>query len=466
MRARGGIGGFLSIGAALLVLSLVTAGIAFAEGKPSTTPAATPSSAATAPAAVAGAVAATPAPPAVTTPGPGDAAPAAVPVTSPAPEGSPPAPPTGVTAKDSPGDEGKKITVTWRPSADDGGGTGAVVGYELLRGTSPAGPFEGTGVKIAAGVSQAVDEVPADATDYVYVVGALTTGPRADSAPSAPARSSPQWFNPGKTSVALFTFVFCVVAATVLVMARRGANFYIRPIGGINAIDEAIGRATEMGKPILYVCGLQEADSVSTLAAFSILSRVARKAAEYQSRLIVPCYYPMVMVVAREVVKGAYLEAGRPDAYREGDVFYVTQEQFAYVAAVNGIMLREKPATNFYLGAFYAESLVLAETGFRAGSIQIAGTDQPIQIPFFVAACDYTLIGEELYAAAAYLSDDPRQKATLKAQDFGKASVLALMAAAAVLWAVAPSWAVWFSKIVADGDFLFAHLARAVGMGS
>jgi hypothetical protein len=322
-------------------------------------------------------------------------------------------------------------------------------------------------VKTPAGGTTAIDEVPENGTDYWYAVRASTaTGATSDSAPSGPARSSAQWFNPEKASVAVFTVLFCVAAVIVLSMARRGTKFYIRPIGGINAIDEAIGRATEMGKPILFVPGLHEAGDVPTLAAFSILSRVAKKAAEYQTRLIVPCYYSMVMIVAREVVKGAYLEAGRPDAYRENDVFYVTQEQFAYVAAINGIMLREKPATNFYLGAFFAESLMLAETGFMAGSIQIAGTDQPIQIPFFVAACDYTMIGEELYAAAAYLSDDPKQKATLKAQDFGKAVVLAVTATGALLWVLLPTWAVWFARMVADGEFLYSRIAGLFGMAS
>jgi hypothetical protein len=373
----------------------------------------------------------------------------------------------GVTAKDRPGDEGKRIDVSWIASPDDGAGARPVTGYELLRGTSAGGPFTPTGVKTPAGKTDAVDEVPADGTDYWYAVRASTlTGATADSAAFGPARSTPQWFNPEKTSVALFAVVFCVATAVVLSMARRGAKFYIRPIGGINAIDEAIGRATEMGKPILFVPGLLEANDVPTLAAFSIMGRVAKKVAEYQSRLIVPCYYSMVMIVAREVVKGAYLEAGRPDAYQEKDVFYVTQEQFAYVAAINGIMLREKPATNFYLGGFFAESLMLAETGFMAGSIQIAGTDQPIQIPFFVAACDYTMIGEELYAAAAYLSDDPKQKATLKAQDFGKAVVLGVTAVGVLLWVLMPTWAVWFSKMVAEGEFLFSRIARLFGMGA
>jgi len=151
---------------------------------------------------------------------------------------------------------------------------------------------------------------------------------------------------------------------------------------------------------------------------------VAKKVAEYQTELIVPCYDPIVMTIAQETVKTGYYNAGRPDAYKQDNVFFLTNQQFAYVGGINGIMLREKTATNFYLGKFYAESLILAETGAVAGSIQIAGTDEVTQIPFFVVACDYTLIGEELYAASAYLGREPVLLGTLKAQDYGKALVI------------------------------------------
>jgi hypothetical protein len=356
------------------------------------------------------------------------------------PAPTPPAPPTSVSGHDKPGDEGKKIVVEWALSADDGGGSRTVTGYEILRAASPEGPFTPTGTTAGIGERSAVDAVEADGTDHYYVVRALTVGSYADSPPSGPVRSSAQWFRPALGIVLVSTLLFCGACLWVLYRSRRGAKLYIRPISGIDAIDEAIGRATEMGRPILFLPGLHEANDAPTLAAFSILARVAKKVAEYQTRLIVPNRYSMVMVVAQEVVKNAYTAAGRPEAYSEKDVFFITQEQFAYVAAVNGIMLRDRPATNFYLGAFFAESLMLAETGFQAGSIQIAGTDQPIQIPFFVAACDYTLIGEELYAAAAYLSDDPRQKATLKAQDYGKAAVLALLAVGTLLASLDITW--------------------------
>jgi hypothetical protein len=127
-----------------------------------------------------------------------------------------------------------------------------------------------------------------------------------------------------------------------------------------------------------------------------------------------------VMTTARETMQASYLAAGRPDAYHEDMSYYVTDEQFGYVAYLAGYMVRERPAACFYLGAFFAESLILAETGNSIGAIQIAGTAEPAQLPFFVAACDYTLIGEEFFAASAYLSGEPEQLGSLKGQDMGK----------------------------------------------
>ena len=133
-----------------------------------------------------------------------------------------------------------------------------------------------------------------------------------------------------------------------------------------------------------------------------------------------PVARSLVMTAARETIKASYMAAGHPDAYSDDMVNYVTDEQFGYVAAVDGIMVREKPATIFLLGAFFAESLILAETGNYVGAIQIAGTARPAQLPLFIAACDFTLIGEELFAASAYLSGEPKQLGSLKGQDVGK----------------------------------------------
>ena len=236
-----------------------------------------------------------------------------------------------------------------------------------------------------------------------------------------------QWFNKSKISLLLLLLLFCGAVLYYIFFANKGKEFYIRKINGLEAIEEAVGRAAEMGRPVLFVPGISDISDMQTIAALTILGKLAEKVAEYHTKLIVPCRNSLVMVAAKDIVKEAFLKAGYPDEFRNDDIFYLTDDQFGYVAGIDGIMVREKPATNFLLGGFYAESLILAETGFSIGAIQISGTAHAAQIPFFVAACDYTLIGEELFTASAYLSKNPQQIGSLKGQDFGKVVVIGLI---------------------------------------
>ncbi len=234
----------------------------------------------------------------------------------------------------------------------------------------------------------------------------------------------PNWFNTDKTAALIASLLFGLLVFIYVTLARKGKDLYIRPIAGIDEIDNAIGRATEMGRPILFCPGLSGISDVATLAGLSILGRIAKKAAEYDTRILVPCRDYIVIPIAQEIVREAHYEAGRPDSFDKNNIFFVSDQQFAYVAGVNGVMIREKTATNFYMGMFYAESLIMTETGNTTGAIQIAGTDAVTQIPFFITTCDYTLIGEELYAASAYLARQPLMLGTLKAQDFAKFFIL------------------------------------------
>ena len=205
-------------------------------------------------------------------------------------------------------------------------------------------------------------------------------------------------------------------------------------------MDEAIGRATEMGRPILFIPGIQDMDNPQTIAGLTILGRISRTIADYDTRITMPVSRSLVMTAARETIKTSYMAAGRPDAYNDDMVNYITDEQFGYVAAVDGIMVRQKPAACFYLGAFFAESLIMAETGNSIGAIQIAGTAMPAQLPFFVAACDFTLIGEELFAASAYLSNEPKQLGSLKGQDVGKGVAMAVILIGALAATLSLAW--------------------------
>jgi hypothetical protein len=249
----------------------------------------------------------------------------------------------------------------------------------------------------------------------------------ADTLSSAVAPQSSGWLRRERLPAAIATLVLGTIILFFIARARRGADLYIRRIAGLEAVDEAVGRATEMGRPILYSAGLDPMEEVATVASINILGQVARKAGQYETRLIMPNRYAIVMTVAQEVVREAYAAAGHPELYDPDDIYYATQSQFGYAAAVVGTMLRERPAANFFIGHFYAESLMLAEMGNATGAIQIAGTDSDSQLPFFICACDYTLIGEELYAGSVYLSREPLLLGALKGQDIAKVIILGIL---------------------------------------
>ncbi|MCK4666591.1 hypothetical protein KAU33_07570 [Candidatus Dependentiae bacterium] len=249
-----------------------------------------------------------------------------------------------------------------------------------------------------------------------------------------PYKGHPEWIKPPLFRLFFGVSCYIIIFLFFFNMAKSGKEIFVRPIAGLAAVDEAVGRATEMGRPVLYISGLSGIQDIATLASINILGQVARKIALYETPLIVPSYDPIVYTIQKEVVREAYIDVGKPDAFNEDSVFFLTQAQFAYAAGVNGIMVREKPATVFFMGMFFAESLIMAETGNSIGAIQIAGTDAVTQIPFFITACDYTLIGEELYAASAYMSKDPLLLGTLKAQDTGKLIIMILLAVGILLY--------------------------------
>ncbi len=351
----------------------------------------------------------------------------------------PPAAVTHLTARDAPDDAGKHIILEFERSADDAAGAADVVSYEVFR-IDPAGIETSLGVlpvsnKDTLRLITFDDQMPGlvNGTEYSYKVVTRDASGSSDSKLDGTVRTSGQWFALGR-----FNMLFSVLMISFFILyfikkAQRGEEIYLRPVAGLKAFDEAVGRATEMGKPVLYVPGIMDLDQVETVAGVIILGYVSKMTARYETELEVPVSRSLVMSNAREVCRSSYLSEGRPELYKDDMVHYLTDDQFAYAAGVDGIMLRKKPAACFYQGKFYAESLILAETGNSIGAIQIAGTASPSQLPFFITACDYTLIGEEFFAASAYLSKDPKLIGSLKGQDWAKGVVMIIIGVGAVV---------------------------------
>jgi hypothetical protein len=365
------------------------------------------------------------------------------------------APPTSVIVTDHKYDNGDALELSWVPSIDDRIPGGKVVRYQVYRSVNEGEylPIQ----ELLPGSNFFLDESLHRDSVYSYYVTAYSRNDSAMSVATAPVSPQREWLHVDRAWLFVIALIISLAVFYFIRAARKGEDLFIRKIAGLEAVDEAIGRATEMGRPILYIPGILDMDDVQTLAAITILGRVARTVADYEIQVRMPVSRSLVMTAARETIKTAYQTAGRPDSYSDDMVQYVTDEQFGYVAAVDGIMVREKPATVFLLGAFFAESLILAETGNSINAIQIAGTARPAQLPFFIAACDFTLIGEELFAASAYLSGEPKQLGSLKGQDVGKFIAMVVIIIGVIAATLAQAWEVPFMQQVYDAlTFVFS----------
>ena len=338
---------------------------------------------------------------------------------------------------DAPNDAGDEINISWDFPEDID--KAQIMEIRIYRSTDRSGPFRQIDAfpLVTDSYTDEADEetghvVSRDET-YYYKVALYNGSEETISQVSDAVSPEISFFNWGRLNVFIILGIYFALILYFIRSSRKGKKIYIRTLPGLEALEESVGRATEMGKPVLYMPGIDEANNIQTLYSMVILRYVTQLVAEYETPLIVTVGKAFVVPLAEETVRQGYMDAGRPDLYNQDIVRYYSDEQFAAAAGVSGVILREKPATNIYLGSFYAESLILAETGFLTGSIQIAGTGNIHQLPFFVVACDYTLIGEEFYAASAYLSEDPKLLGPLKAADWMKILAIGFIGVGVVL---------------------------------
>ena len=339
-----------------------------------------------------------------------------------------------LTAEDAPNDAGGGIDLTWTVAADvalpDSMTLERLDADGVWYPVSSISPVNGRKTDINLENGQ----------EYSYRIVPFYGGVAQTASVGVTAIPQKQWIHSGRIGMLILLTLISLVIFYYIDQGKRGKDLYIRRIAGLTAVEDAVGRATEMGRPVLYIPGIMDMDDIQTIASMVILGRVAMKTAEYGSPLLVPTCRSVVMSVAQEIVKESYLQVGRPDAYQRENINYITDDQFGYAAGVDGIMVRQRPAAIFMLGTFYAESLILAETGRSVGAIQIAGTAMPSQIPFFIAACDYTLIGEELFAASAYLSKEPKLLGSLRGQDIAKLFFMIVIVIGVLTATVGETW--------------------------
>jgi hypothetical protein len=232
----------------------------------------------------------------------------------------------------------------------------------------------------------------------------------------------------------LLMLLFSGLVLWKISQARRHPDgVYIRPIAGLSAIDEAIGRAAELGSPVLYQPGTEDFTNIQSLASLGVLGHVASKCAIYGIPLIITTPKPVMIPLCEDVLRSAFEAAGRPELMNQCDIRFISTQSDLAALGTAELMKDQNVASAFLFGSYDYTSLLYSEGGQLAGCMQIAGTADYYQIPFFIASCDYVVMVEELFACSSYLSREPVMLGSVAGQDYGKLVLLSIIGIGVVL---------------------------------
>ena len=217
---------------------------------------------------------------------------------------------------------------------------------------------------------------------------------------------------------------------------RAGKGPTLRHIPGFTTVRGLTSQSIETGRPLhmsVGVQGIANQNTAQTLAGLTILEYLARQAAVYGAPPVVSAADATALVAAQDVLRHAYEEHGEVKQFDPYKVRMIGPEPTVYAGGVMGILSREDVLANIMVGAFGDEYLLMGETGVRKNIQQVAGSGNPQALPFMMVSADEVLIGEEMFAGGAYLSDLPAHIASLVIQDWMRIAIVLLVIIGVIL---------------------------------
>jgi hypothetical protein len=218
------------------------------------------------------------------------------------------------------------------------------------------------------------------------------------------------------------------IAYYTLELAKRGKTYEIQNMPPLDAIYEGVGSALEKGKKTLFIhCGkLYGSGAPAVMACFSIANYTAEHVARLNAGFTAIAYeYPEVYPILLDNVRQGFAAADASSSFRDEMVVYFPG--WSYTMETMGLIEYEKPGAILFMGRWDHSALIQSTVGQSVGAFQIAGATNVSALPFFVANCDFVLIGEELLAAGAKVSGIPSAINTIFGEDVFRIVILILL---------------------------------------
>jgi len=229
-------------------------------------------------------------------------------------------------------------------------------------------------------------------------------------------------------SIVVLAFLLIVI---FWIWARRsGQPPALRVMPAFRDLPQRTGESVESGKRIHVSLGsgaIGGANTASALAGLNVLEAVAEASTVSDKPPIVTAGDGAAMMLAQNTFRRAYKRQNAEDRYDQLASRLAGTTALSYTAGVMTTLKDEDVSTNIIIGSVGPEVALMADAGWGQKAHQVIGADNvQAQAQAYVAA-DQALIGEDMFAAGAYLGHKPLHRASLQAQDVLRIVVIAVI---------------------------------------
>jgi hypothetical protein len=220
--------------------------------------------------------------------------------------------------------------------------------------------------------------------------------------------------------IALAVFLIAALLLLVFTFMRRKSPAVFRKIEAYERLKRVVGQAVEDGTRLHISIGrgnLFTSRGGSALAGLAMLRRLSERTSLSDHPPIVSSGDASLAVLSQDTLQAGYHAAGADDQYRFTTGRLTGLTPFAFAAGTIPIIRDENVSANVVIGDFGPEAALLAEAADREDTDLIAASDNPSAQAVLYVSSQEPLIGEELFAAGAYLGAGASHDASLQTQD-------------------------------------------------
>jgi hypothetical protein len=194
----------------------------------------------------------------------------------------------------------------------------------------------------------------------------------------------------------------------------------LRAIPALTRLYRAIGLSVEDGTRLLIGLGnasLLTGSAGAPLAGLGMLRQLAERTSVSDRPPVAVAGEAPLALLAQDTLEAGYQGAGAGEFYQPTTGRVAGLTPFSAMAGTIPMLRDERVSAAVFMGHYGVEAGLLADAAERENALAVGSSDDLAGQAVWFASAPETLIGEELFAASAYIGGTPTQIASLIVQD-------------------------------------------------